>query len=35
MKINKNVKNINDFKMEDFELVDYVCHEAIKGEMAV
>ncbi len=35
MKINKNVKNINDFKMQDFELVDYVCHEAIKGEMAV
>ncbi len=35
MKINKDVKNINEFKMEDFELVDYVCHEAIKGEMAV
>lgn len=35
MKINPDVKNINDFKMEDFELVDYKCHGAIKGEMAV
>lgn len=35
MKINPNVKDINDFKMEDFELVGYECHEAIKGQMAV
>ncbi|SKB42593.1 thymidylate synthase [Malaciobacter marinus] len=35
MKINKEIKNINDFKMSDFELVNYKCHEAIKGEMAV
>lgn len=35
MKINKDIKNINDFKMSDFELVNYKCHEAIKGEMAV
>lgn len=35
MKINKDIENINDFKMSDFELVDYKCHEAIKGEMAV
>ncbi|WP_428023439.1 thymidylate synthase [Arcobacter sp.] len=35
MKINPNIKDINDFKMEDFELVDYICDEPIKGEMAV
>ena len=35
MKINSEVKNINDFKMEDFELVDYICDEAIKAKMAV
>jgi len=35
MKINPNVKNIDDFKFEDFELTDYQCHPAIKGEVAV
>ncbi|MDB4257464.1 thymidylate synthase [Arcobacteraceae bacterium] len=35
MKINKDIKNIFDFKMEDFELVDYQSHEPIKGAMAV
>ena len=35
MKINPNVKNIHDFKMEDFELVDYQFHPLIKGAMAV
>ncbi len=35
MKINSKIKDINDFKMEDFELVDYECHEAIKAQMAV
>lgn len=35
MKINPNIKNIEDFKMEDFELVDYECHESIKAKMAV
>jgi thymidylate synthase len=35
MKINPKIKNIFEFKMEDFELCDYVCHDAIKGEMAV
>lgn len=35
MKINPLVKDINDFKYEDFELVDYKCHEAIKGLVAV
>ena len=35
MKINPKIKDINDFKMEDFELVDYVCDEPIKAVMAV
>jgi thymidylate synthase len=35
VRINPNVKNIDDFKFEDFELVDYQSHPAIKGEVAV
>ena len=35
MKINPEIKDINDFKMEDFELVDYICDEPIKAQMAV
>lgn len=35
MKINADIKDINDFKMEDFELIDYVCDEPIKAVMAV
>lgn len=35
MKINPNIKNIFDFKMEDFELCDYQSYESIKGVMAV
>lgn len=35
MIINPNVKNIDDFKYEDFELVDYHHHPAIKGEVSV
>ena len=35
MKINKDIKNIFDFKMDDFELVDYNSHDSIKGTMAV
>ncbi len=35
MKINPNVKNINDFVFEDFELVDYQCHPTIKAPVAV
>ncbi len=35
MKINPNVKNIDDFRFEDFELVNYQCHPAIKGDVAV
>ena len=35
MKINPDVKNIFDFKFEDFELANYECHPHIKGEISV
>jgi len=35
MKINPDIKSIFDFKMDDFELCDYVCDEPIKAQMAV
>lgn len=35
MKINPEVKNIFDFKYNDFELVGYQSHPHIKGEVAV
>ncbi len=35
MKINPEVKNIFDFKFEDFELVNYRAHPHIKGEISV
>jgi thymidylate synthase len=35
MKINPDVKDIFDFKFEDFELVDYVSHPGIKAPVAV
>jgi thymidylate synthase len=35
MKINPTVKNIFDFKFEDFELVGYQSHPAIKAQVAV
>jgi len=35
MKINPNIKNIEDFKYEDFELLDYDPWPAIKGKVAV
>lgn len=35
MKINPEVKNIFDFKFEDFELVNYEAHPHIKGVVAV
>lgn len=35
MNINPDIKDINDFKMSDFELVGYTCDEPIKAVMAV
>jgi len=35
MKINPEIKNIFDFKYEDFELINYDPHPHIKGEVAV
>jgi thymidylate synthase len=35
MKINPNKKNIEDFTIDDFELVDYNPHESIKAPIAV
>ncbi|MDE2030854.1 MAG: thymidylate synthase [Patescibacteria group bacterium] len=35
MKINPNKKEIEDFTIEDFELVDYNPHDAIKAPIAV
>lgn len=35
MKVNPNVKNIFEFKYEDFELVNYDPHPHIKGAVAV
>jgi thymidylate synthase len=35
MKINPDIKNIFDFKFEDFELINYEAHPHIKGKVAV
>jgi thymidylate synthase len=35
MKINPDVKNIHDFRFEDFELVDYDPHPHIKAAVAI
>ena len=35
MKINPEIKNIFDFKFEDFELINYNPHPHIKGKVAV
>ena len=35
MKINPTVKDINDFKYEDFELVNYQSYDTIKAKVAV
>ncbi len=35
MKLNSRVKNIFDFRYDDFELVNYRAHPHIKGEIAV
>jgi thymidylate synthase len=35
MKMNPEVKSIFDFKYEDFELVNYQSHPAIKAPVAI
>ena len=35
LKMNPEVKSIYDFKYEDFEIVDYDPHPAIKGKVSV
>jgi thymidylate synthase len=35
MIINREVRDINDFRYEDFILVDYIAHPHIKGDIAV
>ncbi len=35
MKINSDIKDIFGFKFEDFELVDYRCHGAIRAPVAI
>ncbi len=35
MKINPNVKNIDDFKIEDFELIGYNPYDSIKADVTV
>jgi len=35
LELNKEIKNIDDFKMEDIALRDYKHHPSIKAEMAV
>jgi thymidylate synthase len=35
MKINPDINDIFDFSYEDFELLDYQCHEAIRAPIAV
>ena len=35
MKINPNVKDINEFKYEDFELIGYQSYDTIKAKVAV
>ena len=35
LKLNPDIKNIDDFSPKDIELVDYKCYTAIKADMAV
>ncbi|MCL4263848.1 MAG: thymidylate synthase [Anaerolineae bacterium] len=35
MRLNPNVKDLFDFRYEDFELINYQCHPAIKAPIAV
>lgn len=35
LRLNPSIKNLDDFVMDDIELIDYQCHPAIKAPMAV
>jgi len=35
MKINQDIKNIFDYRFEDFELINYKSHPHIKGDIAI
>jgi len=35
MEINPSVKDIFNFRFEDFKLTDYVSHPGIKGDISV
>jgi thymidylate synthase len=35
LNINPDIKNFDDFAIDDFELVNYQCHPAIKAEVAI
>ena len=35
MVLNPEIKDIRDFRIEDFHLEGYQCHPAIKGEVSV
>jgi thymidylate synthase len=35
LQLNPEVKNIDDFRFEDFQLVNYQSHPHIKGEIAI
>ena len=34
IKLNPAIKNIDDFKLEDIELIDYQSHPSLRGEIA-
>ena len=34
VKLNKKIKEIDDFKLEDIELVNYQAHPGLKAEIA-
>jgi thymidylate synthase len=35
LKLNADIQVITDFGMDDVELVDYECHDAIRAPMAI
>ena len=35
MRLNPDVRRLEDFRFEDFELIDYRCHPGIRAPIAV